>query len=153
MEAAARSGLRREVVVMARWRGLGWIVAAAGLAAVLGGCSNPQVGEAPTDTGVCWRVTQFKPKLSFISVSQGDPNLESCAMHLEYTRQTRHLKAIAGAYQGEFLFVDAQDIASAQDLTSPRYSLFTANQRQDLEGKIKELIQRQPAGPAPAKGT
>jgi hypothetical protein len=132
---------------------MGLIVAAAYLAAVLGGCSDPQVSEAPTDTGVCWRVTQFKPKLSFLSVSQGDPNLESCAMHLEYTRQTQHLTSIAGAYQGEFLFVDAHDITSAQDIESARFSLFTPNQHQDLESKIKELIQRQPAGSAAAKGT
>jgi len=128
------------------------MVAAAGLAGTaLWGCSNPQVGEAPTDIGVCWRVTQFKPKLSFLSVSQGDPNLESCAMHLEYTRLTQHLTSVAGAYQGELIFVDAHDITSAQDLESARYSLFTPNQRQDLEGKIKALIQRQPASPTPAK--
>jgi len=138
---------------MAQWRGMGLIAASLGLAAALGGCSNPQVSEAPTDTGVCWRVTQFKPKLAFLSVSQGDPNLESCAMHLEYTRQTQHLASIAGAYQGEFLFVDAHDITSAQDITSSRFSLFTPNQRQDLDGKIRELIQRQPAGGATAKGT
>jgi hypothetical protein len=74
-------------------------------------------------------------------------------MHLEYTRQTQHLTSIAGAYQGEFLFVDAHDITSAQDIESARFSLFTPNQHQDLESKIKELIQRQPAGSAPAKGT
>ncbi len=125
----------------------------AALAAALGGCSSPQVSEAPTDTGVCWRVTQFKPKLAFLSVSQGDPNLETCAIHLEYTRQTQHLTSIAGAYQGEFLFVDAHGITSAQDIESPRYSLFTPNQHQDLEGKIQELIRRQPAAKAPTKGT
>jgi len=130
---------------------MGLIAASLGLAAALCSCSNAQVGEAPTDTGVCWRVTQFKPKLAFLSVSQGDPNLESCAMHLEYTRQTQHLASIAGAYQGEFLFVDAHDITSAQDITSSRFSLFTPNQRQDLDGKIRELIARQPA--AKAAGT
>jgi len=139
--------------MMARWRGMRWVATAAALAAALCGCSDPQVSEAPTDNGVCWRVTQFKPKLSFLSVSQGDPNLESCAMHLEYTRQTQHLTSIAGAYQGEFLFVDAHDITSAQDIESARFSLFTPNQHQDLESKIKELIQRQPAGSAAAKGT
>ncbi len=140
---------------MARWRGMSLVAAAATLAAVLGGCSNPQVSEAPTDTGVCWRVTQFKPKLAFLSVSQGDPNLESCAMHLEYTRQTQHLSSIAGAYQGEFLFVDAHDITSSQDITSSRFSLFTPNQRQDLQGKIRELIARQPTakGPTTANAT
>jgi len=129
------------------------IVASLTLTAALGGCSNPQVSEAPSDTGVCWRVTQFRPKLAFLSVSQGDPNLESCAMHLEYTRNTEHLTSIAGAYQGEFLFVDAHDITSAQDIVSPRFSLFTPNQRQDLEGKIQELIKRQPAAKTAAKGT
>jgi hypothetical protein len=128
------------------------IGAAAALAAALGGCSNPTVSEAPTDTGVCWRVTQFKPKLAFLSVSQGDPNLETCAMHLEYTRQTQHLTSIAGAYQGEFLFVDPHDITSAQDIESARYSLFTPNQHEDLEGKIRELIAREPAAKAPGKG-
>jgi hypothetical protein len=130
---------------------MGWVAAAATLASALCGCSNPQVSEAPTDTGVCWRVTQFKPKLSFLSVSQGDPNLESCAMHLEYTRQTQHLASIAGAYQGEFLFVDAQDITSSQDIASARFSLFTPNQHKDLEGKIKELIARQPTAKTPIK--
>jgi hypothetical protein len=130
---------------------MGLIATSLGLAAALCGCSSSQVSEAPSDAGVCWRVTEFRPKLSFLSVSQGDPNLESCAMHLEYTRQTQHLTSIAGAYQGEFLFVDAHDITSAQDITSHRYSLFTPNQRQDLEGKIQQLIQRQPA--AKASGT
>jgi hypothetical protein len=132
---------------------MGFMAVGAALAAALGGCSSPQVSEAPTDTGVCWRVTQFKPKLAFLSVSQGDPNLETCAIHLEYTRQTQHLTSIAGAYQGEFLFVDAHGITSAQDIESPRYSLFTPNQHQDLEGKIQELIRRQPAAKAPTKGT
>ncbi len=135
---------------MARWRGTGLVAVGLGLAAALCGCSNPTVSQAPTDTGVCWRVTQFKPKLAFLSVSQGDPNLESCAMHLEYTRQTQHLKSIAGVYQGEFLFVDAHDITSAQDIASARFSLFTPNQRQDLEAKIGELIRRQPAATATA---
>jgi hypothetical protein len=137
---------------MARWRGMSLIAATLGFAAALCACSSPQVSEAPADPGVCWRVTQFKPKLSFLSVSQGDPNLETCATHLEYTRLTQHLTSIAGAYQGAFLFVDAHDITSAQDITTPRFSLFTPNQRQDLEGKIQELIQRQPAAKAPAKG-
>ncbi len=136
---------------MARWRGLSWIAASLGLAAALGGCSNPPASQAPSDIGVCWRVTEFKPKLSFLSVSQGDPNLETCAMHLEYTRRTQHLTSISGAYQGEFLFVDAHDITSAQDLESQRFSLFTPNQRQDLEGKIEQLIQRQPIDKAPTK--
>jgi hypothetical protein len=139
--------------MMVRWRGMSLVVAAATLAAALAGCSNPQVSEAPTDAGVCWRVTQFKPKLGFLSVSQGDANLETCAMHLEYTRLTQHLKSIAGAYQGEFLFVDAHDITSAQDIESARFSLFTPNQHQDLESKIHELIQREPAAAAPAKTT
>jgi len=132
---------------------MGFMAVGAALAAALGGCSSAQMSEAPSDVGVCWRVTQFKPKLGFLSVSQGDPNLETCAIHLEYTRQTQHLTSIAGAYQGEFLFVDAHGITSAQDIESPRYSLFTPNQHQDLEGKIQELIRRQPAAKAPTTGT
>jgi hypothetical protein len=114
------------------------------LAAALEGCSSAPASEAPSDVGVCWRVTQFKPKVSFLSISQGDANLETCAMHLEYTRLTQHLTSIGGAYQGQFLFVDAQNITSAQDVQSPRYALFTQNQRHDLEAKIHELIQSQP---------
>ncbi len=123
------------------------IWAMASLVVAVAACGAAPV-EAPADTGVCWEVTRFKPKVGFISLSQGDPNLETCAMHLEYTRLIHRLPSIAGGYQGQFLFIDADTIASAKDLESNHYSLFTPAQRKDLDGKIRQLIQMKSKKPA-----
>jgi hypothetical protein len=107
------------------------VLAALGLVA-LGGCA-PRV-EAPSDAGVCWHmVPDSKGALGGRVVGgqrfyklQGDvSDLEHCAAALEAMR-VRFLalggsqKAIAGAYQGQFLFIDPRGVFTASDLqTTP----------------------------------
>ena len=107
------------------------MLVALGLAAGVG-CSAPV--EAPSDPGVCWHmVPDSKGALGGEAVGgqrfyrlQGDvADLEHCAAALEAMRV--HFlalggsqKAITGAYQGQFLFVDPRGVFTASDLqTTP----------------------------------
>jgi hypothetical protein len=94
-------------------------------AAALGACEK-QI-EAPTDTGVCWKMEQpanAPPK--FNALARGVPDLEHCAAQLESTRvRMASLGAIqsqvTGAYQGQFLFIDRRGVFTAQSYDGYQY--------------------------------
>lgn len=113
---------------------------AAGLLA-LAGCSP--VADAPDQLGICWRQAGPTPagaKPRFALLSRGDANLETCAMHLELTRISKHRPDIFGAFQGQYVFVDRETIASSESLTGQRFSLFTPGQRADVDAQILDLL-------------
>jgi hypothetical protein len=91
-----------------------------------GGCSH-QV-QAPGDTGVCWHMaTLVNGTVRFNKVSKNEPNVESCAGSLDGMR-LRFMSLggpedITGAYQGNFLFLNAQGIYMSQQLDGIRYLL------------------------------
>jgi len=114
-------------------------VAAALLA--LAGCSP--AADAPDQVGICWMQSGPAPtgaKPRFVLLSRGDANLETCAMHLELTRISKHRPNIFGAFQGQYVFVDREAIASSESLTGQRFSLFTPGQRADVDAQIVDLL-------------
>ncbi len=75
-------------------------------------------------------------------------------MHLELTRISRRRPTVFGAFQGQYVFVDRETIASSESLSGQRFSLFTPGQRSDLDGQIVDLLKAPTPGktaqPAPA---
>jgi hypothetical protein len=121
-------------------------------------CSAP--ADAPAQAGICWIAAPANgpaaagAKPHFVLLSRGDPNLETCAMHLELTRISRRRPTVLGAFQGQYVFVDRDAIASSESLSGQRFSLFTPGQRSDLDGQIVDLLKAPTPGktakPAPA---
>jgi hypothetical protein len=124
----------------------------------LSACSPP--ADAPAQAGICWieaptlSPAAAKAKPRFVLLSRGDANLETCAMHLELTRISRRRPTVFGAFQGQYVFVDRDTIASSDSLSGQRFSLFTPGQRSDLDSQIVDLLKAQTPGkaakPAPA---
>jgi hypothetical protein len=58
---------------------------------------------------------------------------------------------VAGAYQGHFIFTDAQQITAATRLDGPRFSVFEQKARLEIQAGLRRLIEQQAAtAPAPA---
>ena len=107
----------------------------------LAGCSP--AADAPDQVGICWMQAGPAPagaKPRFGLLSRGDANLETCAMHLELTRISKHRQSIFGAFQGQYVFVDREAIASSESLNGQRFSLFTPGQRADVDTQIVDLL-------------
>jgi hypothetical protein len=83
--------------------------------------------EAPFNKGVCYHAVKQKDgKIVFFKVTDNQPNIEHCAAALEGMRErflslggTNH--ELTGAYQGSWLFLNAQGIFIAQKLDGIRY--------------------------------
>lgn len=101
--------------------------AIAGLAAALAlsGCAK-QIA-APTTTGVCWQAIPLKDGgMRFNKVSEGEPNMESCAaslegMRLRFLSMGGNNEELIGAYQGNFLFLERNGIFMSQTFNGNRY--------------------------------
>jgi hypothetical protein len=95
-------------------------VAGAGLTA----CS--QRTEPPGDPGVCYHVVPQKGgKLKYFKLVNS-PNLETCAanleaMRLKFLRMGGSAQEIYGAYQANFLFLQAEGVLTSTSLEGPRY--------------------------------
>src|SRR5688572_19575624 len=93
------------------------ILAAAAACLALGGCSSDP--KAPTDAGVCWHVSpQDDDTLKFNKVAEKVPDMEHCAvelerMRLQFLRMGSMNRELAGAYQGNFLFLREEGIYRA----------------------------------------
>jgi hypothetical protein len=91
----------------------------------LAGCSKSL--EAPNDPGVCWHLVKGddgKPKFNRLADHQ--PDLEHCAAQLEMMRiRFRSLGLsqdnVAGAYQGQFLFIQREGVFTAQSYDGYHY--------------------------------
>src|SRR5579871_1509167 len=76
---------------------------------------------APSDVGVCWRVSQAPHQSpSFSIVARGVDDLDTCAVLLEGLR-LQGQASTDGAYQGYFIFVGPRTISSARHLDGFRY--------------------------------
>jgi hypothetical protein len=120
------------------------LLAALAFAAGLSGCSGSV--EAPNDPGVCWNVVKNEKTAvggrvagayRFFQVGTKVADLEHCAAALDAMR-TRFLALggttheLTGAYQGEYLFIDARGAFAATSLTSSPFPLL----RRTDEGKL-----------------
>jgi len=125
------------------------VLAGAGAAAwIVWEQSNPGV-RAPTERGVCWRMTAGADAPVFTAVGRGTENLESCAATLEALHLSLGQRVIQGAYQGRFIFVNRNAILTAESLEGPRWPIFQGELRQRLRNRIQAAEQREAAGLPP----
>jgi hypothetical protein len=130
-----------------------WLGGLTVLAVVAGGgwvtweATRPRL-QAPNELNVCWRLETDGGQVRFIPQSRRTPNLESCAATLEglYLDNGRPLR---GAFQGRFIFVDAEAIQSAETLDGARWRIFYGDQREGLDMKIRAARKRAASGMKP----
>lgn len=108
---------------------LGALCAVVAIAAGFWRSSDP---EAPKDPKVCWRFANEGGKPRFDRLSNDVQNLESCAARLE-ANYLRTRRPVVGAYQGRFIFVNIDTIASSQHLKGNRWPVFLGNQRAEID--------------------
>jgi hypothetical protein len=91
----------------------------------LSACSKQTL--PPGDVGVCWHVQPLKDgKLKFNRMPSNEPDLEHCAAALEAMR-VKFLtlggsnQRLAGAYQGNFIFLEPEGIFTAPSMEAHRY--------------------------------
>src|SRR5438270_10742618 len=98
------------------------LIALAGAAAA--GCQKET--EPPGAPGVCYHVVPQKDGSLKYNKLVNAPNLETCAANLEAMRiKFLHLggnhQEIYGAYQANFLFLQAEGVLTSTSLEGPRY--------------------------------
>jgi len=133
-------------------------LAAVGLA--LSSC-GPKPIEPPYDVGVCWHAIPLTDgTIKFNKLADNVPNMESCAATLEGMRirfarmilgnQSREM---LGAYQGNFLFLDARGVSVAGNMNKARYVALvrTGDGRLAIPGAIRRIQEAAEADPATAK--
>lgn len=141
------------------------LAGAAALAALTSSCSSSP--EAPYDPGVCYYVVPDEAAengLKLNVVARDQPQIEFCAARLEEMR-LRFLgmggsnREILGAYQGQFIFIDATGVSFGKTLTGSRFFALarTGDGRLAIPGAIQREIDGRPVGviappeaPAPA---
>jgi hypothetical protein len=100
------------------------IAASAAAAVSLSACSTRT--EPPGDPGVCYNVVPQKGgKLKYFKLVN-TTSLESCAanleaMRLKFLRMGGSQQEIYGAYQANFLFLQAEGVLTSTSLEGPRY--------------------------------
>ncbi|MGZ3404710.1 MAG: hypothetical protein ACXU8P_14400 [Phenylobacterium sp.] len=101
------------------------LVAVAALSVALTACEART--EPPGDAGVCYNVVPQKDgKLKYFKLVNA-PNLETCAANLEamrikFLRMGGSQQNIYGAYQANFLFLEAEGVQTSTSLEGPRYT-------------------------------
>ncbi len=100
------------------------IVIAATSALALSGCAKRT--EPPGDAGICYSVVPQKGgNLKYFKLVNA-PNLETCAANLEamrikFLRMGGTQQNIYGAYQSNFLFLEADGVKTSTSLEGSRY--------------------------------
>ena len=101
------------------------LAAAAAAGLTLAACE--QRTEPPGDALVCYHVVPQKDgKLKYFKLVNA-PNLETCAanleaMRLKFLRMGGSQQNIYGAYQANFLFLEAEGVQTSTSLEGPRYT-------------------------------
>lgn len=110
---------------------------------LLAACS--QTPKAPTDTGVCYHLASVENgKARFNVVATKIPDMEHCAAELEAMR-VRFLQLggskteIAGAYQGNFLFLQPEGVFTSENYDGARYPFLvrTGDGRLAVPGSVQ----------------
>ncbi|HEY3948283.1 hypothetical protein [Phenylobacterium sp.] len=111
---------------MIRFTPLAAAILAAAILAATGLSACQKQTEPPGTTGVCYHVVPLKGgQLKYNKLVMA-PNLETCAANLEAMR-IKFLKMggsqqnIYGAYQSNFLFLQAEGVLTSTSLEGPRY--------------------------------
>ena|SRR5580698_703284 len=96
--------------------------------------------DAPADVGVCWRMSHGAGhQVHFTALARGVDDLDTCAVLLEGLRLQGQADT-DGAYQGNFIFVDAGPIAASQRLSGFHYPIFQPPQRAAVDRDLKRMI-------------
>lgn len=122
--------------------------------------------KAPDGAGVCWILTSEHASPPFERLGRTS-DLDTCAATLEYERLKRG-RDVTGAFQGRFVFADAEMLGSGDALHGMRWRMFFDPQRADLDSKLRARLNQEralaavrgatadgislappPAGPAP----
>lgn len=136
---------------------------AAGVAALaLGACQGGV--EAPYEEGVCFA---FEPggegrEPSFNRLAENQTQIEQCAarleeMRLRFLRMGGNRQEVTGAYQGQFIFIDAEGVKIAKSLDGARFMALarTGDGRLAVPGAISRDPTGRPvavAAPPPMPG-
>ena len=114
-----------------------WVcVVALGAALALSGCDTSM--EAPINAGYCWRIAMDADgKPQFTPITADVHNLETCAAHLEAVSMREKKPELAGAYQGQFIFITPKMVQSSMHLKGVRYRLFDAVIRAKIDRDIQ----------------
>jgi hypothetical protein len=107
------------------------------LAVALVGCSE---AKAPQEDGVCWLSQGAAGGTRFTPLARGVGNLETCAVLLE-ARRLQGEPLTNGAYQGYFIFVDANRITSATHAGGLRWPVLQPPQRAAVDRDLTRLMQ------------
>jgi hypothetical protein len=117
--------------------------AALGLAA----CGEKPI-EPPSNIGVCWHaLPQQGGAIKFNELASNVPNIETCAATLEgmrvrFARLGSQQREMTGAYQGNFLFIQAEGVFVAPDLKHTPYLALvrTGDGRLAIPGAIRRQM-------------
>jgi hypothetical protein len=128
--------------------------ALAAAAAGLASCGEKPI-EPPSNKGVCWHaIPQQGGKIKFNELASNVPNIETCAAQLEgmrirFARLGAQQREITGAYQGNFLFLQAEGVMVAPDLKHTPYLALvrTGDGRLAIPGAIKRQMEATGATP------
>ena len=121
------------------------VLVACGTLFALGACAE-QV-KAPRDPGVCYAVTRPNGEIQFNVVAREQPQIEFCAARLEemrvrFLRMGGSTREVTGAFQGQFIFVDARGVAFSRSLDGGRFFALarTGDGRLAVPGAIQRDI-------------
>lgn len=110
----------------------------------LAGCGDKSL-QAPRDVGVCWHLVRVEGEYRFNKLAENQPQLEHCAarledMRLRFMRLGSQQTEIAGAYQGQFIFLEREGIFTAKSLTSTPYLALirTGDGRLAIPGAVRQ---------------
>ena len=128
------------------------ILAAAVLAtAGLGLAACEKLIEPPSNIGVCWHAIPMSDgTIKFNELAQKVPNMETCAatlegMRLRFARMGAgaNNREMMGAYQGNFIFLDARGVSIAPDMKKARYIALvrTGDGRLAIPGAIRRQME------------
>ncbi|MFN3538131.1 MAG: hypothetical protein ACK4Y4_11850 [Brevundimonas sp.] len=117
-------------------------MAVAGLAA----CSSST--RAPQGPGVCYHVVRDGEEVRFNVLAEDVESIEFCAarleeMRLNFLRLGGSTQQLAGAYQGQFIFIERAGVYFGQTLEGGRF--FALARTGDGRLAIPGVIQREPA--------
>jgi hypothetical protein len=123
------------------------LTAAASAAVGLASCGEKPI-EPPSNIGFCWHaIPQKDGTIKFNELARNVPNIETCAATLEgmrvrFARLGSQQRELTGAYQGNFLFLQAEGVFVAPDLKHTPYLALvrTGDGRLAIPGAIKRQM-------------
>ena len=112
---------------------------------MLAGCHDNLAAATAPDADTCYRLPTGSQARK-VALSDGDENLETCAMHLEGYRLLHGLPAATGFYEDHFIYNTPHGITAAAAQGDIHYSVYTRAEQADLDTKLHILIARDKPG-------